>query len=95
MKRITALAALLVSGIALARADQPDADRCAASLTPKARLIYASAVVEPMPDASLRDLLTARVRSMVISGQIGLFEARSAAEAAADCLRLAHSWPPG
>ena len=89
------LAAILVIGATTAGADQADGDRCRATLTAQGKVIYDTALAEPMEGASLYDLLTARVRALVLTGKVGLFDAKPAAEAAAECLRQIHPWPPG
>ncbi len=96
MKRVpAAAAAFCVVVSAAARADRAEGDKCAASLTPQARLIYDTALTRPIEGASLYDLLTERVRTLVLTGKVGLFDARPAAETAADCLRLVQIWPHG
>jgi hypothetical protein len=94
MKRMGIAALLCIMGGTTAHPDEPDGDRCAALLTPTARVIYDTAMARPIPGASLKELLTTRVRALVLSGQVSLFDARPAAETAADCLREARPWPP-
>ena len=60
---------------------------CAARLPPDAAMIYRATAPEIRKDTVIRDLLTTRVRRMVIEGKIDRAAARPAAEAAGTCLQ--------
>ena len=72
-----------------AQADRAAADRCATSLPPASQTLYARAMSDVLAGKSLEDALTPPARWMVISGALSIAEARTAAGAAADCLKLA------
>jgi hypothetical protein len=72
-----------------AQADRAAADRCAASLPPASQTLYARAMSDVLAGKSLEDALTPPARWMVLSGALSIAEARTAAGAAADCLKLA------
>lgn len=95
-------AALAFIAPALARQDTPAAapttvaaadgkaaaDSCAKALPSDSRMIY-DATVKAMKDGStLRDVVTAQTRSLVMSGKIQRDNARPAAEAAGTCLKM-------
>jgi type II secretory pathway component PulL len=90
-RRIGILAAcLLTSGFlaSSAHADQVAAQNCAARLSRDSRTIYEATLPELRPGADLRALVTARTRSLAMSGKIARGSARASATAAGQCLQL-------
>jgi len=78
---------LAMLAAAPAMADQAAADSCARNLSPEAQTIYSAAAPDMTKDAVIRDVLTSHTRELVMSGRVSLTDARSAATAAAECLR--------
>lgn len=79
---------LLAGGVA--QADQAAGNACAASLTPDGKAIY-SAVMAAGDSGDLRSIVTDTTKSLAMSGQIDRGNARSNAQAAAQCLEQARS----
>jgi len=71
-----------------ARADAAAATSCAAGLAPEARKIFDATLPEVKPGVDLRTVVTARTRSLALSGAINRATARDSAAQAAPCLRL-------
>src|SRR5580692_10372364 len=74
-----------------ASADEEAAKACATSLTPEARLVFETVQANPQPTIPLRRILATEVEGLVSGGELSIFSARSAATAAADCLRIARN----
>lgn len=74
-----------------AHADQAAANSCAATLQPKARVVFDAVVANPQPDRALRSVLEARVRELVFTDRLMIVNARPAAEAASECLRISRN----
>ena len=72
----------------LAHADKAAANRCAASLQPYARLIFDAVIARPQPELMLRSVIEARTRELVFTDRLMVGDARPAAEAASQCLRI-------
>ena len=72
-----------------ASAEEAAANTCAASLAPEARLVFDTVQANPQPTIPLRRVLATEVEGLVSGGELSIFSARSAATAAADCLRIA------
>jgi hypothetical protein len=68
-------------------ADEAAGAACAETLSPAAQMIYDAAAPDLHEDTNLVQLLTAKVGPMVFSGKLSVTAARSAAEAASECLR--------
>jgi hypothetical protein len=86
LRRLPAL--LLLLGLpGAASADPAAGAACAAKLPPDAAMIYRATASEIRRDTVIRDLLTTRVRAMVMQGKINRAAARPAAEAAGACLQ--------
>jgi len=83
-----AIALLSLIGAQNARAEWVTADVCVAGLQPHARLVFDAVAANPQPDLMLRKVLEARVRELVFMDRLMVVEARPAAEAASQCLRL-------
>lgn len=79
--------AAIVSSPALA--GQSEAQSCAAGLDANGQLIFNAALPQISPSADLRGVLTTATKSLVESGQVARRNARPAAMAAAECLKLA------
>ena len=86
LRRLPAIAALLALPCA-ALADPATGAACAAKLPPDAAMIYRATAPEIRRDTVIRDLLSTRVRAMVIEGKLDRAAARPAAEAAGACLQ--------
>jgi hypothetical protein len=88
-----ALAALfaLVMATQDARADAAAANDCAARLAKDARAIFDATLPQLKPGTDLRTVVTARARSLAISGAIARDTARQSATEAGTCLRLVGS----
>jgi hypothetical protein len=71
---------------AAAQADARKAAACAGGLPPEARAIYDATAAEAAKGGDLRALLSAKVRPMVMAGQVSRGTARASAEAAGQCL---------
>ncbi len=83
--KITSLALLLtVSSPALA--DRAGADKCAANLPKDAKAVYDATAPGFASASDARQLITDRVRGLVMSGTLSMSGARPAAEAAGKCL---------
>jgi hypothetical protein len=74
-----------------ARADKAAATACAASLQPHARLVFDAVTASPEAGLSLRVLLEATVRELVFMDRLMRSNARPAAEAASECLKIARN----
>jgi hypothetical protein len=88
MKHAVLAIPLLLSALG-ARADDLAAGRCAATLEPKARIVFDAVAARPERDFTLRAVLEARVRELVFTDRLTRAAARPAAEAASECLRIA------
>ncbi|MGD0433032.1 MAG: hypothetical protein ABSA58_18260 [Acetobacteraceae bacterium] len=88
MIRLIAAAVLICSAPA-AYADDAAATACAASLPPQARTVFDAVMADPKPAVPLRRVLAKTLADLVYSGRLPLGAARSAAEGASECLRIA------
>ena len=89
--RILLLAAVAVLPFAAspALANRAAADACAAKLPANSKLIYAATVDSVKANVKLADVVRDKTRSLVMSGKLSRGEAKGAAEAAGQCLKLA------
>jgi hypothetical protein len=85
---LTAAALILLVAAPAAHADRAAADRCAASLPPGSRAIYAQSIPAVLSGQTIADAITPVARSMVMGGSMARADARPAAEAAGECLKL-------
>jgi hypothetical protein len=85
---IVGFSVLLLLAAQSAHADRITAKVCAASLQPRARVVFDFVTAKPQPELTLRELLTARVRELIFTDRLMMNEARPAAEAASECLRI-------
>lgn len=85
--RLALLTVLALQIAAPARADMAASAACAAKLGPQTFKICQEAGPSLKPDTSISDLLRNVVRPMVISGKLGMTEAKQAAETAGLCLK--------
>ena len=74
-------------GATPAYADRGAADACAAGLSANSKAIYAAAVDKVHPGADNKAIVKGIVENMVSSGQLGMLNAKSTAQAAAVCLK--------
>lgn len=86
MKKLAFTIALaLVASPALA--DRSAADACAAGLSADSKSIYNAAIGQVQPGADNRAIVKGIVENMVNAGQLSMFGAKSAAQAAGACLK--------
>ncbi len=74
-------------GASPAYADRGAADACAAGLSANSKAIYAAAVGQVHPGADNKAIVKGIVENMVSSGQLGMLNAKSEAQAAGVCLK--------
>ncbi|WP_150497213.1 hypothetical protein [Roseibium aquae] len=72
---------------AAAFAGPPEAETCAAKLTPDGQKIYAVTAPRVAPGVDLREVMTAEVRKLVMSGEMSRDTAKKNAPAAGSCLQ--------
>jgi hypothetical protein len=88
MRVIIALGLLAVSAGA-ALAGKSEAQSCAGGLDANGKLIFNAALPQVAPGGDLKGLVTDVTKSLVKSGQVPRADARPAAVAAGECLKLA------
>lgn len=88
MRIITAVVLLAFSAVP-AFSGQAEAQSCAAGLDANGQTIFNSALPQVTPSADLRAVVTATTKALVKSGQVSMSDARPAAMAAGECLKLA------
>jgi len=86
---IIAAAGMLAFTAAPSFANRAAADKCAARLSPDAKLVYTATVGAVKPGADLKDVVRTKTRGLVVSGKLNRGKARNAAVAAGNCLKLA------
>jgi hypothetical protein len=86
--RSVALAALAALIPTLCFADRKAGDACAKGLPPASRNIYASTVAAKVAPSEARSVVAAEAEKLVASGKMSIDQARTAAEAAGQCLEL-------
>jgi hypothetical protein len=86
---LTLGASLALLLAAAAHADRKTADACAAKLSPEAKLVYSATIGAVTTQATLKDTVTSKTRSLVMGGKLSRSAARPAAEAAGACLKQA------
>ena len=70
-------------------ADRAAADACATKLSQDGQMLYAEALPKVTPQNDIKAALTAVARPLVMKGTMSRDAARSAAEAAGECMKLA------
>ena len=80
-----AIALILLTSPALA--DRKDADACAANLPAGSKAVYDAAVGQVHPGADNKAIVQGVVKGMVDDGQLSMFNAKSTAQPAGDCLK--------
>lgn len=88
MRILTALCLLALSA-APAFAGQAEAQSCANGLDANGQMIFNAVLPQVTPGVDLKGVVTAATKSMVESGQLARGDARPAATAAGQCLKLA------
>lgn len=88
MKNWIYAAVLLAVLPVAAHADQAAANACAAGLSPNGQMIYGKTAPTITPTTDIKDALTAQARPLVMNGTLSRDAARTAAEAAGECLKL-------
>lgn len=86
---LAASGALALFAAVPARADTAAAKACAASLPKEARTIFDTTLPHVAPGVNLRDLVASNTRRLVGAGSVELGSARTSAEEAGKCLRMA------
>ena len=76
------------TGVEAAASANSAAETCAKGLTADSRLIYDATVQNMKGPDSLRDTVTQQTKAMVMAGKLSRDNARPAAEAAGNCLKL-------
>ncbi|WP_395687297.1 hypothetical protein [Aestuariivirga sp.] len=87
--RFTSAVLLLALSAAPALAGQTEAQNCAAGLDANGQLIFNAVLPQVTPSVDLKGAVTTATKSLVTSGQITRADARPAAMAAGECLKLA------
>ncbi len=70
-------------------ADKASANACAGKLSPEAKQIYAATIGDIAPGVDLKEAVHGRTKGLVMGGKLSRDQARPAAEAAGECLKLA------
>jgi len=83
---LAAGAAFALAGPALA--DRKAGDACAAGLSAPSKDMYAKVVASNATPANARSIVVAEAEKLVAAGKLSMAEARSAGEAAGQCLEL-------
>jgi len=73
---------------AVGHADQAAATACSAKLSKDGQLLYGKVAPTMTPQTDIKDALTSVARPMVMGGSMSRDTARTAAEAAGECLKL-------
>jgi azurin len=87
--RVIIIAAALVAFTLPSVAGQAEAESCASGLDANGQMIFNAALPQVAPGADLKGVLTTTTKSLVKSGQIKRGDAKTAAMAASECLKLA------
>jgi hypothetical protein len=87
--RVMIAAAALIAFTTASVAGQAEAESCASGLDANGQMIFNSALPQVAPGADLKGIVTATTKSLVASGQIKRGDAKPAAMAAGECLKLA------
>jgi azurin len=87
--RVALVAAVVCLCAIPAAASQADAKSCAAGLDANSQLIFNTVLPSVTPSIDLRTAVTDATKSLVMSGKLPRAEARPAAMAAGECLKLA------
>lgn len=82
------LLGLLSLPVAVQAADQAAASACAAQLSKDGQLLYGKVAPTMTPQTNIKDALTGVARPMVMGGSMSRDTARTAAEAAGECLKF-------
>ena len=87
--RLTLASVALIAFSIPAVAGQAEAVNCASGLDANGQMIFNAALPQVVPGADLKGVLTTATKSLVKSGQIQRGDAKPAAMAASECLKLA------
>ncbi len=83
------IAAILSLSVVPSYADKASANACAGKLPPEAKQIYAATIGDVAPGVDLKEAVRGRTKGLVMGGKLSRDQARPAAEAAGECLKLA------
>ena len=86
--RIVPVVIFLVSMTTFGLADRKAADACAAKLTPVSKTIYEGTLASSPTPTTGRSLVIAVTKKLIAQRKLSTDEARPAAEAAGQCLKL-------
>ena len=70
-------------------ADKAAADACVAKLDAPSKQIYDNAMSQNINKDNARDIISTEAKKLVAAGQLGVFTAKPAAQAAVACIELA------
>lgn len=87
LRLLPLLGLFLLPAVAQA-ADQAAASACAAQLSKDGQLLYGKVAPTMTPKTDIKDALTSVARPMVMGGSMSRDTARTAAEAAGECLKF-------
>lgn len=87
LRLLPLLGLFLLPAVAQA-ADQAAASSCAAQLSKDGQLLYGKVAPTMTPKTDIKDALTSVARPMVMGGSMSRDTARTAAEAAGECLKF-------
>lgn len=87
LRLLPLLGLFLLPAVAQA-ADQAAASACAAQLSKDGQLLYGKVAPTMTPQTDIKDALTSVARPMVMGGSMSRDTARTAAEAAGECLKF-------
>lgn len=87
--RILTAVCLLALSAAPAFAGQAEAQSCASGLDANSQAIFNAVLPQVTPSIDLKAAVTSATKAMVSSGQLSMSNARPAAMAAGECLKLA------
>ena len=79
---------VLIAIASSAFASDQAAQTCADGLDSNAKLIYANALPQAQQGVDLKSVVTAATKALVLNGQVARANAKTAAVAAGECLKL-------
>lgn len=81
-------AVLFIFSCISANAGEPEAQACGSQLDANAKLIFDDTLASVEPGVDLKSVVTAHTKALVMVGKLPRSEAKPAAKAAGDCLKL-------
>lgn len=92
MRVLFCLLAALTFGLKFstpASADKAAADACVAALDAPSKQIYENAMSQNITRDNAKDIISSEAKKLIAAGQLGVFTAKPAAQAAVACIELA------